>query len=105
MVNETVVLHEFTDEDKILLNTPLPKNPCDSCRLNASSECYGCYNLMRYLVKIQPYKDAGIYEIAKNIEKIRAINEGIRRLEKQLNEANEAIPAEILDFIKPDMFE
>ena len=105
MVNKTVVVCEFTDKDKILLNTPLPKDPCYCCRLKESGECYGCYNLMRYLVKIQPYKDAGIYEIAKNIEKIKSINEEIRRLEKQLNEANEAIPAGIRAFIKPELFE
>jgi hypothetical protein len=54
---------------------------------------------------VNPYRIAGVYDIAVNIAKIRAINEEIRRLEMELDKANNAIPDEVRSFIDPKMFE
>lgn len=103
MITKTVTVYEFTDEDKKLLNTPLPPNPCDSCN---SMDCGSfCRKQDNYDMLVNPYRIAGVYDIAVNISRIRAINEEIRRLEMELDKANKAIPDEVRSFIEPKMFE
>lgn len=103
MVKKTIIVYEFDEMDKKLLNTPLPPNPCHTC--NAGVACCGCAEGRQYAELIEPYRKAGIYEIARNIETIRAINEEMRELEIELNKANQAIPAEVRTFLNPEIFE
>lgn len=103
MVKKTIVVYEFDERDKVLLNIPLPHNPCDDGY--CGPECCGCPDARKYAELVKPYRDAGIYEIARNIEKIKAINEQVRKLEKELNKANEGIPTEVRAFIDPKMFQ
>ena len=34
---KTVTIIEHTDEDKKLIGTPLPPNPCDTCKIGADA--------------------------------------------------------------------
>lgn len=92
MIKKTII--KFTDEDFELLSKPIPSNPCDSCRDNFS--CAGCFNRIAYGHKIKPYKDAGIFEYAETLRKIRDANDLIEKTKIKINVLINTLPDEIV---------
>lgn len=70
---EKITKYEFTEQDKKLLATVLPDNPCDKC--STQSFCCGCSAGTEYNDKIKPYKDAGILDIVKLIKHRSVLNQ------------------------------
>lgn len=89
MVVKTTI--EYTEEDKKLLATPLPNNPCDFCGL-CSNGCCGCNKRTEYAKAVKPYKDAGVYAIARDIERLKRIEETISGFVSRYNKLNEKLP-------------
>lgn len=82
----------FTDEDFELLSKKIPKSPCLKCDERG---CCGCPDERYYHEKIKPYKDAGIFEYAETIRKIRNMNDDIKNLKRKINELINSLPDEI----------
>lgn len=82
----------FTDEDFELLSKKIPTSPCIKCD---DATCCGCPEERYYNEKIKPYREAGIFEYAETIRKIRNINDDIKTLKRKLNELIDSLPDEI----------
>lgn len=86
--------YTFTDEDKKLLNAPLPENPCLKCGIGIA--CCGCPAGREYDAAVAPYKDHSIWDIALQVEEARRLKNEIEKMETELCEIKAVLP----DFIE-----
>lgn len=87
---KTTVVVEYTDEEKKLINTPLPPNPCDTC--DAGPCCHACPEVKEYAAVIKRYKDAGVYDIARKIEHMRSLEQQAREIAREYNKLGGELP-------------
>ena len=88
---KTKVIVTFDDNDKKLLKSELPKNPCKGCYLHGNG-CCGCANGIEYEKLLKPYKEANILDIAlKNKERLELIRD-IEDKKKMVKEIEETLP-------------
>lgn len=87
---KVVTTLEYTQEDKVMLRKPLPPNPCDTCA--AGAECCGCPDGRKYAEAVKPYKDAGIYDIARKMEKMREMEKQARAIVSEYQKMNDELP-------------
>lgn len=83
----------FTEEDKEMLRKKLPDNPCLNCGMRFG--CCGCVEAENYQEEIEPYKEAGIYDIACALQKIDTLKQNILSAEEEMKNIIETIPEEI----------
>lgn len=89
----------FDNEDIKLLNTVLPKNPCDKC-YSKGLYCLGCNQEREYRNIISPYKERNIYDYAILIRRKNEIDSEIKRLEEEKENINKEFPKELLPYLK-----
>lgn len=91
----------LSDSDKELLRTPLPVCPCDiKCPFPEQRwQCCGCPDHRKYEAVVQPYKDAGVFEYALVLGKIRKLRGQILSLEDSIKSIYESLPTEIREFV------
>ena len=82
------------DEDLVLLRKVIPADPCKGCP--DVMGCCGCNEGKRYSEEVKPYKDAGIYEIAKTIRTIADKTELLSKTHKEIDSLKASLPAEVL---------
>lgn len=83
---------EYTKEDEVMLRKPLPPNPCDVCAISGCAECCGCPDAREYAKLVQPYRDAGIYDLARKIEKMRKLEKQARAIVSEYQKMNDELP-------------
>ena len=87
---KVVTTVEYTQEDKVMLKKPLPANPCDKC--TAGTACCGCPDVLKYAEQVQPYRDAGIYDIARKMEKMREMEQQAKAIIAEYSKMNAELP-------------
>lgn len=80
----------YTEEDKKLLETILPDNPCVSCGMGIA--CCVCSKGREYDKTIIPYKNAGVYETALKLKSIVNIKNKIKDLVNEYNSISQELP-------------
>ena len=83
---------EYTKEDEVMLRKPLPPNPCDVCAISGCAECCGCPDAREYAKLVQPYRDAGIYDLARKIEKMRKLEKQAKDICAEYTILNNSLP-------------
>lgn len=98
IIKQEIIL---ADEDKYLLSKSLPSNPCyDRCDAIDRRSCCGCHLEKEYIEKVKPYKEAGIYEYAQIIGKIKSAKGKICRLQKDIEQLYSELPFEIKEILE-----
>ena len=88
---KTKVIVTFDDNDKKLLKSELPKNPCEDCRSFRES-CCGCSRGIEYEKVVKLYKEANILDIAlSNKERLELLKD-IEDKKKKVKEIEESLP-------------
>lgn len=94
---EKKTITTFTEEDKRLLATPLPDDPCETrCSESERRACCGCPDGHAYAKAVEPYKENGIYEIALALRRRRKLKESLDKNARKLERLTNGIP----DFMK-----
>lgn len=88
----------YSEEDKQLINDALliPDNPCDQCSAETRRCCAGCPEKYAEERAWKKYKEAGIYDIARDVKKRKQLRDEIQKIEKQIDEINKRLP----DFVE-----
>lgn len=86
----TKTIRVYTEEDKKLLNTPLPLNPCDKCNLGGG--CCGCPDVRKYEEAVAPYRAARVYSDALLITELDKLGDRINNLVREYNRMRNELP-------------
>lgn len=94
---EAIITYKFTNKEIELLKKELPDNPCDKCTEKYS--CCGCPKSKEYNIKISPYINNNIYEIALRIKKYKKILEKFYDIKEECKKEFEKMPKEIQNIL------
>lgn len=92
-MTKEVILH-FTEEDKKLLSTPLPDDPCKKC--GDRYGCCGCIDGTKYNEAKKPYIDNNIFAIAMKLKERSNLQKEKDEIEKKIAEIENELP----DFLR-----
>lgn len=100
---KTVIRYIISEEDKKLLNTPFPDNPCHSCneRCNCTNSCD---KSIKFNETVAKYKSSGVYQYALMIRDIRNTNSEINELMERVREIIRDIPTDITQILSDDIY-
>ena len=93
----TRTIYEFTNKEIKLLKKELPDNPCAKCTERIA--CCGCPKGREYNIKINPYVDNNIYEIALKIKKYKKTLEKFHNIKEECQKKFEEMPKEIQNML------
>ena len=93
-IMKKITVTTYTDEDRELLSKTIPEDPCPGCP--DSVGCCGCPRGEAYRKATEPYKKAGILDIAVSIRRYRELEQEHRRIESEMTKLMEKLP----DFVR-----
>lgn len=85
----------FDKTDYSLLESLIPKNPCETCHHSIRYGCTGCAEKTWYDQKVKQYKDADILEYAETIRHMENNIEKIRKEATLLRQTYYTLPDEV----------
>ncbi len=88
----SVIVKQYSDQDKELLRKELPDNPCNKCSYVERISCTGCYLKSDYDSAVAPYKDAGIYDEALKVKEKTKLKREIKKMHEMVRCIDQYLP-------------
>lgn len=79
VITKTKIVYE--DGDKEIIFSRMPEDPCDTCSMGVA--CCGCPDGRKYSEDIKIYKERGVFELAKKVNRYYKLGRKIKKLEEE----------------------